>query len=539
MQKRIRVAGYLRVSTEEQAEEGYSIQAQEEVIRKACEIQGKEVVKVYADKGISGKSTNDRLALKELMEDSKKGLFDEVMVWKTSRLARNMLDLLQIVNELEKNNVMFRSLSEAFDTTTSQGKLMMNLLGSISEFERTTIIENLRLGMNARARQGYKNGGRLLGYRSEGRGKESRLVIIPEEAEVVKIIYRMYIEGNGYKAIVSHLNRLGFRTAKGNPFCVNGVRDILCNPTYAGMIRHNRYIDYSTKRRAGSNEDYILAEGRHEAIIDRESWDKVRLIMEKKSGRYSLENKGKFPLTGILRCPECGAGMVAANTVNTLKDGTKRRIRYYSCGNFKNKGSSVCSANSVRADYAEEYVFKKIQEVLLNEKVLKDTVNKLNRERKEKISPLNEKKDAITKKLKAAKEKKDRVFELYEDGTINKETLGQRLKGLDEQVEEQLKELENIENDLNNLSKDEVPYEVVRDVMRDFNRLIQKAEPLQKKLFLQMMVEKITVTRGKVNEIHIHFNQAIRKLISLYTDSDGELPDDGSSPYYFNFEIAI
>lgn len=533
-----RVVLYARVSTAEQAEEGYSIQAQEEQAKKYCEMQGKELVKIYADKGISGKSTKDRLELMELLEDCKKGIFDEVVVWKTSRLARNVLDLSQIVNTLEQNHIVFKSLSEPYDTSTPQGKLMMNMLGSFAEFERTTIIENLRMGMNARARLGYKNGGKLFGYRSEGTGKESRLVIVEKEAEIVKMIFKMYSEGKGYKSIANHLNKLGYKTVKGNHFSINGIKEILDNPTYIGKIRFNKYVDYSSKRRKGANEDYILVEGKHDAIIDQETWNKVRVLQQKKTGRYSTRNKGKFPLTGILRCPACGAGMVASTTVNTLKDGTKRRIRYYSCGNFKNKGSSACSANSVRADYAEEYVFKRIQEILVNERILKDLVDNMNRNNQERIAPLMDNRETINKKIKQTREKKNKVFDLYEEGIIDKGILSSRIELLDNQIEEQLNELKKIDEELEDQNEEEIPYKFVKKAMTDFNSLMKNAEPQQRKLFLKLVIDKITVDQGKIKKIYIHFNQTIQSLMNAYKDDIEELSDDeSSSPFIFNIAI--
>ncbi|MGM8289037.1 zinc ribbon domain-containing protein, partial [Clostridium perfringens] len=96
---------------------------------------------------------------------------------------------------------------------------------------------------------------------------------------------------------------------------------------------------------------------------------------------------GEYPLTGILRCPKCGAGMVISRTTNTLADGTKRRIAYYCCGNWKNKGTSVCNSNTIRVDKANEYVFKKIEELVSNEAMIKAVVKNINKERKDKVKP--------------------------------------------------------------------------------------------------------------------------------------------------------
>lgn len=187
-----KVVGYTRVSTKEQGEHGYSIDAQREMIKNYCEKHGYELVKIYEDKGISGKSTKGRLALQNLLVDSQKGLFDVVLVWKINRLARKQLDLLKIINELDKVNVSFRSCTESFETETPSGKLNLQMIGAISEFERNTIVDNVKMGMKARARNGEWNGGIVLGYDTvnvEGlnsKDSKSVLEINPEEAMIVK-----------------------------------------------------------------------------------------------------------------------------------------------------------------------------------------------------------------------------------------------------------------------------------------------------------------------------------------------------------------
>ena len=160
--KLIRTVIYARVSTAEQAEEGYSIDAQIDTVRKRIEQDGKQVTAYYVDRGISGKSIEKRLQLQQLLKDAKEKKFDEVWVWKTNRLARNHLDLLKIVDVLNNSNVDFKSCSEHFDTSTPQRRLMMNVLASIGEFERETIVDNVKMGMKQRARSGKWNGGQVL-----------------------------------------------------------------------------------------------------------------------------------------------------------------------------------------------------------------------------------------------------------------------------------------------------------------------------------------------------------------------------------------
>lgn len=534
----IKVAIYARVSTAEQAEEGYSIDAQIELIKSRCTLEGKTVVAVYADRGISGKSITKRYELQKLLEDSKQNVFDEVIVWKTNRLARNMLDLLQIVRTLEENNVTFKSMTEPYDTSTPTGKLMMNMLGSISEFERTTILENLKMGMNARAKKGYKNGGKLLGYRSVGTGKDSKLEVVWEEAEIVRKIFSMYVEGKGYKAIANQLNKQGYRTVKDNMFSITSISEIISNPTYAGKIRFNRMQDWSNQRRSGKSDDYIFSDGVHEAIITEEIWNKAQEIRAVRAEKYPRTYSGEFPLTGLLKCPVCGYGMVAARTTNTLKDGTKRRFRYYSCGLFKNKGSSACSANSVRADEAEEYVFSRIKDVILNERVLKDIVANLNRTRVEVIKPLEENKKFVDRQIESHMVKKKRVFDLYEDGHLPKEMLTERLKEIETILEQMEARKVDILDKIKMNSSDEIPFELVKETIEDFDKLLSSADKDQRKMFLQLIVNKITVgDNRKIDTIEIHFNETLKNLIKSFLGEESS--DDEDSSLSFVFALAI
>lgn len=208
-----RVAIYARVSTTEQAEEGYSIDEQERLLTEWCERNGYIVHEVYADRGISGKSITNRPALVQLLDDAKHKKFDVVLVWKTNRLARNILDLLKIVEVFEQSYISFRSYTESLETETSSGKLQFHMMAAIAEFERNTISENVKMGMLARAREGKWNGGRVLGYDLEDisnqgdKRKHTKLVINEKEAKTVKRIFELYIAGNGYKAIANRVNK--------------------------------------------------------------------------------------------------------------------------------------------------------------------------------------------------------------------------------------------------------------------------------------------------------------------------------------------
>ncbi|WP_270603223.1 recombinase family protein, partial [Clostridium perfringens] len=220
-------------------------------------------------------------------------------------LSRKLADVLKIVELFDKNNVTFKSYSEPFETNTPAGKMQFQMMALIGEFERGTINK---------------------------KRKETKLVVNEKEAETVRLIFNEYSNGKGYKAITNELNKLGYKTKKGNNFSVGSIKDILTNPVYIGKIRYNVRQDWSEKRRKNINPNPIIVDGLHDAIISEELWDKVQKILESKKGKPARIYDGEYPLTGILRCPVCGAGMVIMRTTNKLKDGTKKRITYYACG---------------------------------------------------------------------------------------------------------------------------------------------------------------------------------------------------------------
>ncbi|HDH5587196.1 TPA: recombinase family protein [Staphylococcus aureus] len=385
--KQKRVGIYVRVSTEMQSTEGYSIDGQINQIREYCNFNNFAVVDVYADRGISGKSMN-RPELQRLLKDANEGQIDCVMVYKTNRLARNTSDLLKIVEDLHRQNVEFFSLSERMEVNTSSGKLMLQILASFSEFERNNIVENVFMGQTRRAQEGYYQGNLPLGYDKIPDSKHE-LMINQHEANIVKYIFESYAKGHGYRKIANALNHKGYITKKGKPFSISSITYILSNPFYIGKIQFAKYKDWNEKRRKGLNDKPIIADGKHSPIISQDLWDKVQARKQQVSQKPQVHGKGTNLLTGIVHCPQCGAPMAASNTTNTLKDGTKKRIRYYSCSNFRNKGSKVCSANSIRADVIEKYVMDQIREIVKSDTVIQQVVERVNQENQVDVAALN------------------------------------------------------------------------------------------------------------------------------------------------------
>lgn len=415
------------------------------------------------------------------------------MVYNTTRLARNTSDLLNIVEELYEINVEFFSLTEKIEIASSTGKLMLQILASFAEFERNVIVENVFNGQRQRAIEGYYQGNLPLGY-DKVLDSKKELMINQHEANIVKYIFESYAKGHGYRKIANALNHKGYVTKKGKPFSISSITYIISNPFYIGKIQFAKYRHWSDKRRKGLNEEPIIADGKHAPIIDRNLWDKVQFKRKESRKKPQVHGKGTNLLTGIVKCPKCGAAMAASNTTNTLKDGTKKRIRYYSCSNFRNKGSKVCSANSVRADVIEKYVMDQILEIVKSDKVLKQVVERVNQDSQIDMAALNhdiaykqQQFDEINTKLK-------NLIQTIEDNP----DLTSALKPTIHQYETQLNDITNQMNQLKQQQNQEKPsYDTkqISNILRHIFQNIESMDKAQLKALYLTVIERIDIRK--------------------------------------------
>ncbi len=323
--KKRSAALYVRVSTAEQANEGYSLSAQKDILEKYCELYGIDVYSVYSDAGISGKSLKNRESLQKMMNDAEAGLFDTVIVWKISRLSRSLKDLLIISDKLDSLDISLISYSENFDTKSPVGRMTLQILGSIAEFERNTIVENVKLGMQECAKSGKRTGGVVLGYDSTNKG----LTVNQKEAECVKLLFDMYSKDEySLKDLSDHVNKLGYRTKCNNYFTAESVGHILSNPVYIGKNRTARGV-YSAL---------------HNPIVSDELFCSVQKIRAQRRNSVNINRKrGSFLLSGNIYCPACNGRL------NGYYGGTRR---YYRC----TCGFGCVSADKIESTFTENFV---------------------------------------------------------------------------------------------------------------------------------------------------------------------------------------
>ncbi|HBZ35379.1 MAG TPA: resolvase [Rikenellaceae bacterium] len=538
MDKERIAAIYTRVSTREQAEAGYSIEEQEKLLRTYCTENQIALYKVYSDKGISGKSIKGRPGIQNMLADAELKKFDIILVWRFNRLSRRLLDTLQIVEKLSYKNIELKSITEMTELNTLQGRLQLHIMSSFGEYERGQIAENVKMGMDARAKEGRWNGGIVLGYDlidvpdSNRKRGENMLVINKKEADVVKHIFDLYYNGKGYKSIANQLNKEGYQTKKGNPFAITSIKDIVSNPLYSGMIRYDVRSNWASKRRRGINPNPILVPGIHEPIISKEMFAKVQELIRAKSGKSNKTFAGSYPLTGILRCPVCNSGMVAGRVVSTRKDGTKNVIRYYYCGAWRNKGTAVCRSNGVRADDVENYVFQKIRRLVNSDSFLKATLSKVNGKRRDMILPAESNVKDIEKEIQALTKNREQYFKLMEKRAIDEVILLQKLQEISDNIAKLESDKTTQEGYLDTSEVLEIPYELVKATLEEFSELLNiSASDEEKKTLLHLLIDEIKIGNHRRPEsITIKFNS----VLVNYITANGGLPKEGNPLFRFD-----
>ena len=340
IQARKKVAAYARVSRDTERLM-HSVSAQvsyySALIQKNPEW---EYAGVYADMGISGTDTSKRGEFLRMLADCEEGKIDIILTKSISRFARNTVDLLETVRHLKNLGIEVRFEKEHIHSLSEDGELMLTLLASFAQEESRSISENVKWGVRKRFQSGEIGAANkhILGYRYDDGLR--KYVIIPEEAEAVRWMFQMYIDGVPLRGIAESMNSAGIRTTLGNDFQEASVRQLIFNEVYAGDIRRQKcyMADPITKtkvKNCGELPQYYMADC-HEAIIDRETYAKVQAEMERRAGLVNPT----YPFTGKIKCGICGQSF-------TRRKGITKGKEYVSwfCRAKKEVGMTCTSCN--------------------------------------------------------------------------------------------------------------------------------------------------------------------------------------------------
>jgi site-specific DNA recombinase len=349
----VRCAIYTRKSTEVGLEQNFnSLDAQREACLAYIQSQRHEGWKClparYDDGGFTG-GNMDRPALKRLLADVEAGKIDCLVTYKIDRLSRSLLDFARIIGIFEQHHVSFVSITQQFNSATSMGRLVLNVLLSFAQFEREIISERTRDKIAATRRKGKWSGGLpVLGYDVDP--QFLRLVVNSKEATRVRAIFELHLEHQALLPVVRELERRGWRTKTwvtrkgrklgGQPFTKTNLHKLLTNPTYAGKLRYKKE----------------LHNGEHPAIVDPAKWQQVQELLQRHRHKGSAQRNGSGAiLKGLLYCRPCGLAMSP-----TYSSKGNKRYRYYVCSNVQKRGWDHCPSQSVPASPLERIVVEQI-----------------------------------------------------------------------------------------------------------------------------------------------------------------------------------
>jgi site-specific DNA recombinase len=353
-QPNLRCAIYTRKSTQEGLDQEFNtLDAQRESAEAYIASQKQEgwtcLSARYDDGGFTG-GTMERPALKRLLQDIEAGKIDCVIVYKVDRLSRSLLDFSRMMETFDKHHVSFVSVTQQFNTTSSMGRLTLNILLSFAQFEREIISERTRDKMGAARRKGKRLGGApVLGYNVDPQTR--RLVPHPEEAMRVQAIFQLYLDRGGLIPTVRELARLGWVTKRwttrkgtvvgGRPFNKANLHYLLTNVTYLGRVKY---------------QDQVY-DGEHEAIVSGELFERVQsqLSQNRRVRGRAPANRQAGILEHLLYCAVCDAQMS-----HTYTSKGPRRYRYYVCPRAQKQGWETCPSKSIPAEEIERFVWGEV-----------------------------------------------------------------------------------------------------------------------------------------------------------------------------------
>ena len=435
-----RAAIYARYSSAGQRDE--SIEGQIRECTEFAKRNGITVVKIYADRAISGRSTAKRLEFQKMIKDSEKGIFDAIICWKIDRFARNRYDSAIYKAKLKKNGCRLFYARETIPDG-AEGIVLESVMEGFAEYYSANLSENVKRGNYESALECKTLGVRVLGYRT---GSDGRFEINPEEAPAVRFIFEQYAARVPSVRICEELNNRGYKTSTGIPFGKCSVAPIIRNEKYIGVYTY---------------KDEIRIEGGIPAIVDRETWDKCQAILaeNRRAPRRSAgESVGKYILTGKLFCGECGSTMISG----TGTSHTGRQYGYYQCSHIQNK---KCKKHRVKKEWIENFVMDHLREIIMDDAFIEHIAdaaieyqnNALMEYRKDTTSELE-------RRLKETKKARANIIAAIERGMMS-DALEARYKALDEEVVSLEAAIEEYNQDIPTFTRKQI-VDYFKDIVR-------------------------------------------------------------------------
>lgn len=492
-QEEKKIAGiYIRVSTEDQAREGFSLGEQEEKLRQLCEFKEYQIFKVYQDAGISAKDMEHRPGFQQMMDDMRKGKINYIVAYKLDRVTRSVRDLEQLIEELEKYNCYLICERDDVNTSTANGRFFVRMLTVLSQLEIEVVSERTKFGMSGAIKAGHLPGTCPLGYY---RDTDKVVKLDPNAKGIVRRIFNMYLEGKSYYQISCILDEEKVLYPEHNKWTEAAVRTIINNRIYVGD-----YVRNKTSKDASKEEVYpdVVT-----PIITRAEWEEVQIQKEKNMQSFSIDRVYIF--FQKLICPKCGKLMLCKGA-----GGKKKKYMYYNCGD--------CHLY-FREDKIEDLLLNFILSLVEYDEVVKKYFYPILAE-KEEVNTEN-----IDKEIAELEKQKNRIKKAFMSGIVEMEDFAEDYKS----IEDKLNKLE--QNKMKNMEIDTEHFSLMKIMAdRDFeieSRLNSdsfvedlKTEwdtktKLEKQEFISKFIESMVLEKDEEND---SFKIIIINFRSRYLD---------------------
>lgn len=486
------IAAYCRVSTDKE-DQLNSLETQKEFFLEYTKRTGDNLIKLYADEGISGTKIKNRKEFQRMLADAEKGLFDTVVVKDISRFARNTVDLLQSIRKLKALGIETQFLT-ANMTSMGNSEFVLTIFGALAQEESANTSKRIKFGKKVNAEKG-RVPNIVYGY-DKTIGDYFNLSINEEEAKVIRQMYKWYTEeGFGGAKIANMLNERGIKTKRGNNWSQNSICRILTNEIYTGKIINGKeeIADFLTGQRKEKDESEWLVAVRPELrIIEDETFDKAQEILKGRHDSFKITHErqsNKYLFSTLIKCKDCGWSF--RRTVRQYKNTYVRWV----CSGHNGRGADSCP-NAITVD--EEELIQVLQEYfqdVLNKKkkVIDHVIKEFQRVYKAKDENIEYEKE-LNAELNRLHKSREKYMDMYTDDLISREELNEKIGGM-------RKEIERLENELKMVS-----YHLTKG---------EQLEAILNSTFKQM--EDIT-------DVHEMVNTQLKRLIKkIEVDKDGNV----------------
>lgn len=490
------IAAYCRVSTDKE-DQLNSLETQKEFFLEYTKRTGDNLIKLYADEGISGTKIKNRKEFQRMLADAEKGLFDMVVVKDISRFARNTVDLLQSVRKLKALGIETQFLT-ANMTSMGNSEFVLTIFGALAQEESANTSKRIKFGKKMNAEKG-RVPNIVYGY-DKTIGDYFNLSINEEEAKVICQMYQWYTdEGFGGAKIANMLNDRGIKTKRGNNWSQNSVCRILTNEIYTGKIINGKeeIADFLTGQRKEKDESEWLVTVRPELrIIDDETFDRAQDILKGRHDSFKITHErqsNKYLFSTLIKCKECGWSF--RRTVRTYKNTYVRWV----CSGHNGKGADSCP-NAVTVD--EEELIRVLQEYFQDvlskkKKVIDHVIREFQRVYKAKDENIEYEKE-LNAELNKLRKSREKYMNMYTDDLISREELNEKIGGM-------RKEMERLENELKmvsyHLTKGEQLEAVLNNTFKEMEDITDVHEMTNTQL--KRLIQKIEVDRDGNVDIYL------------------------------------